>query len=145
MNDRQRNTPRIAPSSAPWWPAELEHVTRAAKDISQLHTHLLRRPTSSQRIAADAPALDIPHAPLPEPIVPSIAGPTRSAPTVSDPRTAAITAHLQNAIRLRKEAEGWLSGLQITASLAADASARWLELIHLCGKNTPTGPGVQAP
>lgn len=130
MNDWQRNTPRIAPS----WPTELEHVTHAATDISQLHTHLLGRPTSVQGIAVDTPATNGAYQPLPQPILPDLTAPGWRAPAKADPRTTTIAAHLQVAIRLRKEAEGWLNTLQATASLATDASAHWLDLVHLVGR-----------
>lgn len=45
-----------------------------------------------------------------------------------------IAWHLRDAIRLRKEAELLLEHLRATSALAADASERWLDLVHLIGR-----------
>lgn len=128
MIERQRDTPRLMSSSAQSRPAEGEHATPAATDVSQARALLLRRPAALEAAAGPQPARLTPPSALKPVLQTDASAVERAAP---DPRAEAIAAHLTDAHRFRKEAEGFLNNLQATATLAAAASARWLDLVHV--------------
>lgn len=144
---QRRVTPREARSSGPIWPSDSvpgpdpQQKTPAARDISQMHTQRLTGHPGLPEMMTPPKHTHATYTPLPEPILPVPATATPFArpaarPGVPDPnpRTVAIAAHLKDAIRLRREAEGLLASLQVTSTLAADASERWLSLLHLIGR-----------
>lgn len=141
MADQQRrhDAPRAESSSAPLWPsdadADRQQMTSAARDISQLHTQRLSWPPALPDLTTPPQHVLLTHPPLPEPALPasvSVSPPARNS--ASDPRTEAIAAHLKDAIRLRREAAGLLASLQVMSAASADASERWLNLLHLIGR-----------
>jgi hypothetical protein len=122
MVDRQQRASRQANVSGQDWSSQ--QATQTPADVSQLHTQRLQYPAPQRPFPAQRYGLA--RAPASRPTMPP--------PVLPDPRAEAIATHLKEAIRLRKDAETLLDNLQVCSAHAADASERWLAVVHLIGR-----------